>query len=154
MSLNGNRVFKNALLFESAANIGSIFGFILLPEFSLSCLVDGPSQITPAGKSLMQWFGAVIVVATAPLLLSYPEAGQSASVVIARRRLTYQIMGAAEIALGLLAASQYVMGGSGLSDTTLLLGTGFMGAFIGMRAFFLYVKPQWMEAEDSSKKTQ
>ena len=102
----------------------------------------------------MQWFGAVMVVATAPLLLSYPEKGQSTSVVTARRRLTYQIMGASEVALGLLATSQYLIGDSGLSDRTLLMGTGFMGACIGMRFFFLYVRPQWMEPEDSSKKAQ
>ena len=156
MSLNGPSIFRSALLFESAANIGSIFPMILAPETSLSYLVKGPSQITPATKSLMQWVGGLLVLATAPLLLSHPEpsSGQTAGEVTARRRLTYMVMGAAEATLGLVTASQYLMGDSGITDQALLTATGMMAGFMGVRAFFLFVNPQWMEAGGTTKKSQ
>ena len=102
----------------------------------------------------MQWFGGVIVMATAPLLLSYrgPGPGETASQVTARRRITYFTLGAGEVALGALTLSQYLAGNSGLSDTTLLVATGMMGTFLGMRGFFLFVKPAWMELQETCKK--
>ena len=131
MSLNDNRIFRSALLIESAINVSSMFPLILNPDYCLSFLVRGPSQITPATTSLMQWFGGMIVLATAPLLLSYPEpgSGESASVVTARRRITYMMMGTGEAALGLLTASQYMSGNSGLTDQALLTATAMMGTF-------------------------
>lgn len=154
MTSNSNSIFRSALLVESAVNIASMFPMILNPEQPLSFLVQGPSQITPATKSLMQWFGGIIALATAPLLLSYPEPGpgQSASVVTARRRLTYAMMGVTEAALGLLTASQYLSGNSGMTNQALLTATGMMGTFLSMRVFFLYVRPELMAAKDSSKK--
>ena len=85
----------------------------------------------------MQWLGGTITLATAPLLLSYPESGQSANEVTARRRLTYQMMGASEVVLGLLTLSQYLTGGSGLSDRNLLIATGTMGRIRQYEGVFL-----------------
>ena len=102
----------------------------------------------------MQRLGGTITLATAPLLLSYPESGQSANEVTARRRLTYQMMGASEVVLGLLTLSQYLTGGSGLSDRNLLIATGTMAGFASMRAYFLYMKPAWMKPESTIKKAQ
>jgi len=55
MSFNGVQTFRNALLVESAANIGSLIPLFMFPETVLSYLVKGPNQITPATKSLAQW---------------------------------------------------------------------------------------------------
>lgn len=156
MSYSGNRIFRSALLIESAANISSIFPMLINPEYTLSWVVRGPAQITPAAKALTQWIAAFLVIATVPLLLSYPESGsgESASNVTARRRLTYTLMGAGEAALGLVTLSQYMAGDSGLTDQALLTATGMMGVFGAMRLFFLYGRPQWMEGQAELKKSQ
>lgn len=154
MSSSGRQIFRNALLAESAINIASLFPIILSPESVLSYLVRGPSQITPATKTLTQWFGCVIVMSTAPLLYSYPEPtlGQSAGEVTARRQAAYMTLGAGELALGALTAASYLTGDSGMTDQALLTATGMLAAFGGMRAFFLFMKPAWMEATQSSIK--
>lgn len=156
MSSTGNRIFRSTLLIESAANISAIFPMVLYPEYVLSWLVRGPAQITPAAKSLTQLFGGILVLATAPLLLSYPEpaSGESASNVTARRRLSYLAMGATEATLGLVTLSQYLAGDSGMTDQALLTATATMVTFIGMRAFFLLAKPEFMEAQEITKKSQ
>ena len=93
---------------------------------------------------------------TVPLLLSYPNAGQggSAEAVTARRRITYTMFGVAEAVLGLTTAAQYVMGDSGMTDQALLTATGMMATFMSMRVFFLFVKPEFMEARESTRKTK
>ena len=156
MSSNGNRIFRSALLIESAANISTIIPMLLYPDYVLSWLVKGPAQVTPAARTLTQWFGATLVLATAPLLLSYPEAasGESASNVTARRRLTYLAMGATEAALGVVTLSQYLTGDSGMTDQALLTATGMMVTFGAMRAFFLFAKPELMAAQEITKKSQ
>jgi hypothetical protein len=55
MSFNGARTFRTALLFEIGANLTGIIPCIFYPETTLSYLVKGPNQITPATKSLVQW---------------------------------------------------------------------------------------------------
>lgn len=55
MSFNGVRSFRYALLFEISANIPGIIACVFFPEQTLSYLVKGPNQITPATKSLTQW---------------------------------------------------------------------------------------------------
>lgn len=156
MSSAGNHIFRSALLIEAAANISTIFPMLLSPDYMLSWLVKGPAQITPAAKSLTQWFGAIIVLATAPLLLAYPEpaSGESANNVTARRRLTYISMVASEAALGTVTLSQYLIGDSGMTDVALLSAASMMGVLISMRAFFLFAKPQFMEAQEAMKKSQ
>jgi hypothetical protein len=156
MASSSNRVFRLALLTESAANISTIVPMILYPDYVLSWLVKGPAQITPAAKTLTQWFGGLIVLATAPLLLSYPEpsSGESASSVTARRRLTYTSLALSEATLGALSLFQYLTGDSGMTDVALLSTMGMMGSIIGMRAFFLFARPQLMQAQDGLKKSQ
>lgn len=156
MSSTGNRIFRSALLTEAVANISTIVPLGLYPDYVLSWLVRGPAQITPAAKSLTQWMGAFIVLATAPLLLSYPDPapGESASTVTARRRLTYITIAASEATLGLVTLSQYLAGDSGMTDQALLAATGMMVGFISMRAFFLFAKPEFMEAQETAKKSQ
>ena len=142
-NFNGHRIFRGALLGESAVNIGSMIPMILAPEAALSYLVKGPSQITPATKTMMQWFGGLIVLATAPLLLSYPNPSSDDDKaererVVARRRLTYQSMAAAEAALGTITAVQYLTGSApGLTDSALLVATAAMGGFMAFRSFVL-----------------
>lgn len=58
MSFNGVRLFRYALLAEIGANISSIIPMLLAPETVLTYLVKGPNHITPATKSLTQWFAS------------------------------------------------------------------------------------------------
>ncbi len=116
-------IFRTTLLGEAAANIGSIVHMFLAPEAVLSYLVNNNLQITPSTRSLTQWIGALIVLATAPLLLSYTEDGTRAEI-LAKRRLTYQIMGLTEVAIGSVTLSQYLSGDSGLKDGVLVTATG------------------------------
>lgn len=61
-------------------------------------------------------------------------------------------LGAGEAALGTLMAVQYLSGDSGMTDTALLAAMGVMGGGLGMRVFFLFVKPGWMDAQENAKK--
>ena len=49
--------FKTALIFEILANLSSIPALLFKPDYALSFLVTGPAQITPATRTLAQWFG-------------------------------------------------------------------------------------------------
>ncbi|KAK3617733.1 hypothetical protein LTR56_012759 [Elasticomyces elasticus] len=158
MSFNGVRVFRYALLFEMGANMGGIIPCLFAPEMALSFMVKGPSQITPAAVSMMQWFGTLFLTGfTLPLALCYPNPVPSQggnSEVVAWRRLTYILFAAGEAGLGTMMLIQWMQGNSGMSDTSLLVGAMAMGAFLGMRAFFLYVRPSWMEGQANARKAQ
>ena len=57
---------------------------------------------------------------------------------MAKRRLTYAVMGISEIVLSSTMAGQYLLGGvTGIKDSVLLIGPAVLGMFAGMRAFFL-----------------
>lgn len=62
------------------------------------------------------------------------------------------MFGAGEAGIATIMLIQYMQGDSGMSDTALLVGTTIMGAFMGMRCFFLYARPSWMEAQVNAKK--
>jgi len=90
-----------------------------------------------------------------PLALSYPNPTQGGSEqTVAWRRLTYMILGAGEAALATVMAAQYLQGDSGVRDGFLIGGIGVGGLFMGMRAFFLYARPSWMESQLNARKAQ
>ncbi|KAK3072187.1 hypothetical protein LTR53_007294 [Teratosphaeriaceae sp. CCFEE 6253] len=169
MSFNGVRLFRYALIFEMSANMIGIIPLLFAPETALSLLVKGPNQITPATKSLMQWhvptfltdpeFGVIFLTAfTLPLALCYPNPAPSRSKtgggdqIVAWRRLTYILFGAGEAGLGTMMMIQWMQGDSGLTDVALLGGAATMGAFLGLRGFFLYARPSWMEGPANARK--
>ncbi|KAF2162406.1 hypothetical protein M409DRAFT_27031 [Zasmidium cellare ATCC 36951] len=73
MSSLGLTPFKSALAFEIFANVVSLPSLLLNPDSALSLLVANPAQITPATRSLTQWFGGVVAFVTVPLILSWSE---------------------------------------------------------------------------------
>jgi hypothetical protein len=93
---------------------------------------------------------------TVPLLLCYPHPSSSedGKGVAAIRRFTYQFYAAGELGLGTMMLIQYLQGDSGLTENALLFGAFNMGAYLGMRAFFLYMRPSWMEAQANARKAQ
>ncbi len=156
MPTNSRSIFRSALLIEAAANVGMILPLIIAPETSLSYLTQSSAYITPVAASLTQWLGAVVVLATVPLIISYPEptASEPPSLVTARRRLTYLSMAASELALGAVTAGQYLRGNSGLKDSVPMGATIMFAGLVGMRAFFLFGKPELMEAKTSLVKSK
>ena len=68
------------------------------------------------------------------------------------RKLTYQTLGAGEAALGTIFAVQYLSGNSGIKDGVLIGAIGTMGAAMGLRALFLFARPNWMEAQTNARK--
>jgi len=155
-STTGPKVFRWALLIESAGNIGSIIPLILAPRATLSYLTRNPAFDTPTAVSLVQWIGALIVVPTIPLIMAYPEptASQPPSLVIGRRRTAYLTLGVSEVALAILMMGQYLAGDSGLDDKILLSATATFTLLVGMRGYFLYVRPEWMAPTSSSSKAR
>jgi hypothetical protein len=149
-TFNGVRLFRYALLAESAINIASGIPIILAPEFALSFLLEGPAQITPATKALAQWFGAITLGLTVPLLLSVPHVPRAA----AGRRMAYTTLGACEATLGAVMMMQWFAGDTGIKMEALATGALAMGSFLGMRGFFLFVRPGWMEGQENVKKVQ
>ncbi|TKA52755.1 hypothetical protein B0A55_12133 [Friedmanniomyces simplex] len=159
MSFNGVRLFRYALLFEMGANFTGIIPCLFAPETALSFLVKGPSQITPATASMMQWFGALILTGfTLPLALCYPNPHSYAPPTYLLTLLMIPssnpdiLFGAGEAGLGTMMLIQWLQGHSGMSDNALLVGAMTMGAFLGMRAFFLYARPSWMEGQANARK--
>ncbi|KAK3714942.1 hypothetical protein LTR37_007432, partial [Vermiconidia calcicola] len=59
-----------------------------------------------------------------------------------------------EAGLGALTLFQYLNGDSGITDQALLIATTTMVTLTSMRAYVLYAKPQWVEPEESGKKTR
>ncbi|KAK3670188.1 hypothetical protein LTR78_009944 [Recurvomyces mirabilis] len=154
MSFNGVRSFRYALLFEIGANASGFVPALFMPETALSFLVKNPNMITPATTS----FGVLVATGfTIPLILCYPNPVPSqggSEQIVAWRRLTYMMFGAGEVGLGTMMMVQWLQGDSGLSDNALLMGMLAMGAFSLMRAFFLYVRPSWMEGQVNARKAQ
>lgn len=111
-------------------------------------MVKDPDQATPAATSLLQWLGAIIVLATVPLVLAYPEptSSEPPSLVTARRRMAYASLGASEVAIGATLMGQFFTGNSGMSDTALLSGAATMAVLVLWRVYCLYVKPEIMQA--------
>ncbi|CZT24057.1 uncharacterized protein RCC_09774 [Ramularia collo-cygni] len=147
--------FRTAVILEILANISSIIPLILNPDFALSFLVTGPSQITPATRTLARYFGGFVATITVPLLLSIPTPapGPAGEAQRGTRRTTYLTLGAGEVALGGLMAWAYATGAdSGMTDMALLGGAMNLGAFLIMRYVFLFGKPELLE-ERGVKKT-
>lgn len=103
-------------------------------------------------------FGAIILTSfTLPLILCYPNPVPSqggSSQIVAWRRLAYMVSGAGEVAMGTMMLAQWLQVDSGLTDNALLGTTVLMGSFLLMRSYFLYVKPQYMEAQDNARKAK
>lgn len=150
MSFNGVRLFRYNLLFEAATSAIGGASMILNPSSSLALFLPATTPATAALKAQTQWIGAVILAFTAPLLLCYPNIPREA----AARRMTYTTFLAVETCVGLVAAAQFALGGSGMKDGALLAMAGMMAFFAGMRVFFLFVKPGWIEAQENVKKVK
>ncbi|KAK5112636.1 hypothetical protein LTR62_003951 [Meristemomyces frigidus] len=121
MSSSGPRLFRSALLFEITANSIGFLPAIFAPETVLSFLLKSPAMMTPATKSLMQWFGVLIATGfTLPLILCYPQPGSANVDIVAWRRLTYLMFGAGEMGLGAMMLVHWMQGDSGLSENALL----------------------------------
>jgi len=151
LPFNGVRLFRYALITESTMNLACAIPLILNPEYALSFLVKGPSQITPATCTLAQWMGGIVLGMAVPLVLSVPHVPRAA----AGRRMTYTMLGACEMALSAVLAAQYLQGAdSGLKPQALVGAAGMMGVILLERGFFLFVRPTWMEGQENAKKVQ
>jgi hypothetical protein len=150
MAMNGVRMFRYALLAEAGLNLSSVFPMLIDPSYILSWLVKSPEHITPAACSLVQWCGCIVAGITVPLLLSVPHTPEAPTI----RKVTYQMYAAAELALGAAMAVQYLNGDSGLKSEALWTSVTTMGALVAVRAYFLVVKPGYMEGQANAKKVQ
>lgn len=153
MSTKQNHLFRALLLAESALNIASMIPLIASPETNLAYIVKNTAQMTELANSLMQVWNVVLVLSTVPLLVAYPEptGNQPSSVVIARRRLAYLTLGGGELILAVVLAREFMAGNSGFNDTFLIGGATMMTALVGFRAFFLYIRPDFMGAGSEIK---
>jgi len=148
--------FRTAVLLEILANISSIIPLVYSPDYALSYLVSGPSQITPATRTLARYFGGFVATITIPLLLSIPQPapGPAGEAQRATRRTTYLTLGAGEVLLGGLMGWLYATGAdSGMTDMALLGGAINLGALIIVRYVFLYGNPELLEERGAAKKT-
>ena len=94
--------------------------------------------------------GIAIVALVVPVALSYPN--DPSRQATAWRRLTYTTAGAVELGFSTVLLTQYLIGGSGLTDAALLGGAAAFGGLVVIRAFFLFVRPEWMKAQDNRRK--
>lgn len=116
------------LALESTLNILTLPPLLLTPSLLLTPLLSSSAPLNPPTILLTQILGTgLITLATAPLLLSYPETrNEGHEVVLARRRLTYAIMGVSEAVIGGVMGMGWVWGGSGVRDGVLVVGIGTM----------------------------
>jgi len=49
---------------------------------------------------------------------------------------------------------QWMQGTSGMSDNFLMGFVASMGSFLGLRAYFLFARPSYMEAQTNARKAQ
>jgi hypothetical protein len=147
--------FRTAVTLEILANLSSIPPLLFYPDYALSFLVTGPSQITPATRTLARYIGGFVAALTVPLVLSLPQPAQGPAGEAQRgtRRTAYLTLGAGELAMGGLMAWAYATGAdSGMTDLALLGGAVNLGALLVVRGVFLYWKPELLE-ERGAKKT-
>jgi hypothetical protein len=150
MSVTGHSVFRNLLLGETAINTATIGQLLFLPASFLKMLVRSENDITPTSLAITQLVGAIFVGLTTPLALGYPNSTAASQVGI--RRAAYLTSFAGEVALTPLFLVQYAEGNSGLNDTALLVGAGMCAGLATMRAYFLFVRPDFMAVKDESGK--
>ncbi|KAI5362803.1 hypothetical protein Slin15195_G101840 [Septoria linicola] len=154
MASLGLTPFKTAVALEIAGNLASLPALLLNPDYALSFLVTGPSQITPATRTLAQWFGGLVAGLTIPLLLSYPTpaSGPAGDAQRGFRRATYIALAGPEVAFVALMAAAYLKGADvGITLKALLGGAANLSALVVMRAVFLFWKPHLLD-EKSVKK--
>ena len=150
MAMNGVRMFRCILLAEAGLNLASVVPMFIEPDYVLSWLVESPEHITPAACALTQWCGCIVAGLTVPLILSVPHTAEAPTL----RKLTYKMYAAAEMALAAAMAMQYLNGDSGLKSEALRTSMTTMGALVAVRAYFLLVRPGYMEGQANAKKVQ
>jgi hypothetical protein len=148
--MNGVRMFRYALVAEATLNLASVVPMLIDPAYILSWLVKSPEHVTPAACSLIQWCGCIVAGVTVPLILSVPNTPEAPVI----RKVTYQMFAAAEMALGAAMAMQYLNGESGLKTEALWTAMTTMASLVTVRAYFLAVKPNYMEGQANAKKVQ
>ncbi|KAH9827966.1 hypothetical protein Tdes44962_MAKER09558 [Teratosphaeria destructans] len=157
MSTNGTRLFRSAVLAEIAANTLSLPLMLLYPDRYLRLFVQNPSHINPVSKAVTQWLGGLVLLITLQLAFCYPNPRPSQGGtrdVVPYRRLTYLTLGAGELILSTILGVQYLLGTSGLKPNALLAGVGTLSGIAGVRAWFLYARPSWMEAQENARKAK
>jgi hypothetical protein len=150
MAMNGVRMFRYALLAEAGLNLASVVPMLIDPSYILSWLVESPENVTPAACALTQWCGCIVAGLTVPLILSVPHTPEAPTI----RKLTYRMYAAAEMGLATAMAVQYLNGDSGLKSEALWTSMTTMVALVAVRAYFLLVKPGYMEGQANAKKVQ
>jgi hypothetical protein len=150
MAMNGVRMFRYALIGEATINLASVVPMLIDPSYILSWLVESPEHITPAACALVQWCGCIVAGLTVPLILAVPHSTDAPAI----RKATYQMYAAAEMALATAMGMQYLRGNSGLKTEALWSSMTTMAALVVMRAYFLVVKPSYMEGQANAKKAQ
>lgn len=148
--MNGVRMFRYALIAEATLNLASVVPMLIDPSYILSWLVESPEHITPAACALVQWSGCIVAGLTVPLILSVPHTPEAPTL----RKITYQTYAAAELALATAMGMQYLNGDSGLKSEALWTSGTTMAALVAVRAYFLLIKPSYMEGQANAKKVQ
>ncbi|GIZ41483.1 hypothetical protein CKM354_000478600 [Cercospora kikuchii] len=154
MASLGLTPFKAAVAFEIIANLISLPSLIWKPDHGLSFLVRGPAQITPATRTLAQWFGGLVAGLTVPLVLSYasPAPGPAGDAQRGFRRATYLALAGPEVAFVAIMGGAWFKGADvGMTETALLGGAINMTAFLVLRSVFLFWKPHLLEERDDKK---
>jgi len=137
----GTSVFRNLLLLESVANVIGGVGMLFSPSTSLSFMAKSPAlETSGVALNLIQFCGGLSFALAAPLLLGYPNTATG----VASRYAGYVTLGAGEVFLVGIMGWQYVSGQSGFSDNFLLGGMAVLGGVLGLRAYTIAIRPDWM----------
>ncbi|KAM3424416.1 hypothetical protein BST61_g6421 [Cercospora zeina] len=145
---------STAIAIELLANIVSLPSLLSNPDHALSFLVRDPAQITPATRTLAQWFGGLIAGLTVPLAMSYatPAPGPAGNAQRGFRRATYLALAGPEVVFAVMMGGAWLKGADvGMKETALLGGAINMIAFAVVRSVFLFWKPHLLEERDVKK---
>jgi len=148
---NDTTIVRGAFAAEAILNIISATGLILNPQSMLRLLAINPADAHTTTLSTLQWFGAITLGLSVPLLAGLPERKG----IVEFRRATYLTLGACEgfmVPVFLWQASK--SSGVGLTSTSLTVGASTLAGLAAWRAFVLYVRPEMLGSENSGQKRQ
>ncbi|KAI4863929.1 hypothetical protein F4820DRAFT_352660 [Hypoxylon rubiginosum] len=143
------RVFQIGLAIESLLNIAGAVPFVLYPDWCLSFAVaaadpkTGAPSVPPSSAVLWQFYGALVLALTVPLVQCIPDSDAAAE----KRRIVFQTLIAGEVLLeAVLLWHAARPEPSGFTLTALLLSAVNLLPALSWHSFVVYVKPGLMQS--------
>ena len=147
-------IIQTAFGLEAVVQIASGLALITSPQSATNFLTSGPSMpsaIMPAiTMDLFQLIGIALLALTTPLVMGLPEG----PLAVERRRIAYYVLGGAEVLLVPFLSWKALTGSGGVQPARAIQLAGSMVPFLAFRIWAVWVKPEMLAAQVTSKKRE